>query len=367
MTTLSNYYLKSYIDGNIYLKTQVNNIATLTNFYNKTQTDGISSLANYYLKSYIDSNIYNKSQVDNIGTLTNFYTKTQIDNIGVLTNFYNKTHLDKFVEVYESPSINTIIKTPPSNGGILFSKSDGLSNNAVIKDAFIQLFQTTYLAGITYSQQLHQFNSNVSFQANFQGPSAPYKKTETYSNLEVYNKTEIDDNHYSKLEVYTKTEVDNEIITNNLNYYDKTEIDTQLLDYQIKLNNGTTIPIDIGRGVVNLENNNYDNVDGAGITIRPLTNPGDGAMLSVRSSGHACRLWVGQNLTSFGQNNSYFCYSGSQSDYHVAGNYKHRLTSIDVILGAKTTVTSTLNVVGDFTAQNIYYKTEVDSINNLSN
>jgi hypothetical protein len=176
MTTLSNYYLKSYIDGNIYLKTQVNNIATLTNFYNKTQTDGISSLANYYLKSYIDSNIYNKSQIDNIGTLTNFYTKTQIDNIGVLTNFYNKTHLDKFVEVYESPSINAIIKTPPSNGGILFSKSDGLSNNAVIKDAFIQLFQTTYLAGITYSQQLHQFNSNVSFQANFQGPSAPLKK-----------------------------------------------------------------------------------------------------------------------------------------------------------------------------------------------
>jgi hypothetical protein len=51
----------------------------------------------------------------------------------------------------------------------------------------------------------------------------------------------------------------------------------------------------------------------------------------------------------------------------VVDNYKHRLTSIDVILGAKTTVTSTLNVVGDFTAQNIYTKTEVDSINNLSN
>jgi hypothetical protein len=168
------------------------------------------------------------------------------------------------------------------------------------------------LAGVTYSHQLHQFNSNVSFQGNFQGPSAPYKKTETYSNSEVYNKTEIDDNHYSKLEVYTKSEVDNIGVLTN--FYNKTTWDTQLLDYQMKLNNGVTIPINIGRGVVNLENNSYENVDGSGLTIRPLTNPVDGAMLSVRSSGQACRLWIGQGLSSFGQNNSYFCYSGSQSD-----------------------------------------------------
>jgi hypothetical protein len=51
----------------------------------------------------------------------------------------------------------------------------------------------------------------------------------------------------------------------------------------------------------------------------------------------------------------------------LVGNYKHRLTSIDVILGAKTTVTSTLNVTGNLVAPNRYTKTEVDSVNSLSN
>lgn len=65
--------------------------------------------------------------------------------------------------------------------------------------------------------------------------------------------------------------------------------------------------LNVGRGQVSLESNSYDvgNGTGAGLTIRTLVNPVDGAIFSVRSSGNASRLWVGQDLTSSGQNPFY--------------------------------------------------------------
>jgi len=63
--------------------------------------------------------------------------------------------------------------------------------------------------------------------------------------------------------------------------------------------------INVGRGDVYLENNIYDNQDGSGITLRTSNNPTNGSILSVRSSGQAARLWVGQSITSVGANNFY--------------------------------------------------------------
>ncbi len=66
---------------------------------------------------------------------------------------------------------------------------------------------------------------------------------------------------------------------------------------------------DVGRGVVNVENHAQDNHNGAGITLRTSSNPGNGspgdevgAIFAVRSSGDALRLWVGQSVTSTGDN-----------------------------------------------------------------
>ncbi|SEM52729.1 phage tail-collar fiber domain-containing protein [Halomonas caseinilytica] len=66
---------------------------------------------------------------------------------------------------------------------------------------------------------------------------------------------------------------------------------------------------DVGRGVVNVENHAQDNQDGAGITLRTSNNPGNGSpggdigsIFAVRSSGDALRLWVGQSVTSTGDN-----------------------------------------------------------------
>ena len=58
------------------------------------------------------------------------------------------------------------------------------------------------------------------------------------------------------------------------------------------------VSIDVGRGDVFIENNQYDNSNGAGITIRSSNNPTTGNIFSVRSSGSVSRLWVGQSITS---------------------------------------------------------------------
>jgi len=77
--------------------------------------------------------------------------------------------------------------------------------------------------------------------------------------------------------------------------------------------NGTPLVLNVGRGDVTFEYNTYDrgNDDGAGITIRTSANPVLDSMFAVRSSGHASRLWVGQDLTSVGSNQLCAGFSGA--------------------------------------------------------
>jgi hypothetical protein len=77
-----------------------------------------------------------------------------------------------------------------------------------------------------------------------------------------------------------------------------------------------------GRGDVYFEDNAYDNADGAGVTVRTSNNPTTGSMFAVRSSGQASRLWVGQDLTSVGNNNFYAGYTGGNGGEATPSSYK---------------------------------------------
>lgn len=58
------------------------------------------------------------------------------------------------------------------------------------------------------------------------------------------------------------------------------------------------IKINVGRGDVYFEENQYDNFNGAGLTIRTSSNPVEGSIFSVRNVGGSSKLWVGQSITS---------------------------------------------------------------------
>lgn len=80
----------------------------------------------------------------------------------------------------------------------------------------------------------------------------------------------------------------------------------------------SVITMNIGRGDVYWENNANDNADGAGVTLRTGTNPTNGSIFAVRSSGQAPRLWVGQNFTSSGTNPFYVGSSSSTNASNTA-------------------------------------------------
>ena len=93
---------------------------------------------------------------------------------------------------------------------------------------------------------------------------------------------------------------------------------------------GGTFTLNTGRGDVYFENNSYDNVDdpiSAGVTLRTSVNPVSGSIFSVRSSGQACRLWVGQSLTSVGSNSFYTGFTGDNDELSTTTNYNNKLGS----------------------------------------
>jgi hypothetical protein len=144
-------------------------------------------------------------------------------------------------------------------------------------------------------------------------------------------------------------------------YYNITQVDALLTTKQNLLTLGVVVPINVGRGVLQIENNIYDNADGAGLTLRTLTNPVDGAIFAIRSKGQGCRLWVGQSLCSSGQ--IAFCtgYVGTtQSDYHLESSYKRIFKDTSCNLGTNTSITGDLTVSGII---NGYYNSiQVDAL-----
>ena len=108
------------------------------------------------------------------------------------------------------------------------------------------------------------------------------------------------------------------------NFYNKSEINSSLSSKEPLLSTSGDKTINVGRGDVYFENHIADNTDGAGITMRVSSNPVNGAMFSVRSSSNKCRLWVGQTITTTGENEFYIRYTGSPwgSEYDST-QYRH--------------------------------------------
>jgi len=117
----------------------------------------------------------------------------------------------------------------------------------------------------------------------------------------------------------------------NVASHSQTEADGRF----VRADTGSTI--NVGRGNVFIENNTGDNQDGAGITVRTQVNPagGDegvvGSIFSVRSSGQAVRLWVGQSKTTVGSNS--FEAGGDITAYSSDARLKENVKEIQDPLG----------------------------------
>ena len=90
---------------------------------------------------------------------------------------------------------------------------------------------------------------------------------------------------------------------------------------------GGSTTFDVGRGDVYFEENTNSTGGGAGITLRTSNNPTTGSIFDVRSSGQACRLFVGQDLSSSGYNPFYVGSSDATSNMDSASSYAIELAT----------------------------------------
>lgn len=105
-----------------------------------------------------------------------------------------------------------------------------------------------------------------------------------------------------------------------------------------------------------LDSNSQDNADGARATLRSRNNPSSssGSIFSVRSSGQSARLWVGQYITTSGDNNCYAGFDGSNGSKGVPSNYKHNLMRTISKSGTPVQCDYDLSVAGTLTTASLY-------------
>ena len=226
---------------------------------------------------------------------------------------------------------------------------------------------------------------NISLNGTMTGMTNIYTKSET--DTELATKQSIS----SMSDYYTKTEINAQSLAtlNNLalkqsihamsDYYTKTDIDTLigvdgLIDTQYWSNGSTLLSfhnagfsilghcfvqgvhtvqdilringhmehftLNVGRGDVHFENNANDNANGAGLTIRTSSNPTTSSMFAVRSSGEACRFWVGQSITTPGDTIFHCGFIGSAGEENDTTKYKHKLAYNLAQFGTVTTWSS---------------------------
>ena len=196
----------------------------LSDYYNKAQVDSLigaipeTDLSNYYNKTEVYNKLesYSKAEVDSLiagggADLSDYYTKAQVDSLidaipeTDLTNYYNKTEVYNKLESYSKVEVDNLI--PDIN-----TKQDTLVSATNIK--------TINGESILGSGDLVISGGGAVDLSDY------YKKTETYSKVEV--DTKIADIPPTDLSgYYNKTEVNNIIdsipATDLSNYYDKTE------------------------------------------------------------------------------------------------------------------------------------------------
>ena len=114
--------------------------------------------------------------------------------------------------------------------------------------------------------------------------------------------------------------------------------------------------LNTGRGLCYFENNSNSNSSGAGVTLRTSSNPsGDGSIFDVRSSGQACRLFVGQDITTSGYNPFYAGNANTSTGMGTVSNYT-------VELAANGNITAEGNITAYGTVSDIRQKENIKQI-----
>ena len=242
----------------------------LSDYYNKAQVDSLISaipetdLSNYYNKTEVYNKLesYSKAEVDSLiagggADLSDYYTKAQVDSLidaipeTDLTNYYNKTEVYNKLESYSKVEVDNLI--PDIN-----TKQDTLVSATNIK--------TINGESILGSGDLVISGGGAVDLSDY------YKKTETYSKVEVdtkiadipptdlsgyYNKTEVNNiidsipatdlsNYYNKTETYSKVETDSLVATKQ---------DTLVSGNSIKTINGQSV---LGNGNIEITGEEVD-------------------------------------------------------------------------------------------------------------
>jgi hypothetical protein len=117
---------------------------------------------------------------------------------------------------------------------------------------------------------------------------------------------------------------------------------------------GGTTTFNVGRGDVYFENNTYSNANGAGITLRTSSNPTTGSIFDVRSSGQACRFFVGQSITTAGDN-PFYVGDVSTGGESTASNY-------EILLDTNGDITAEGNITAYGTVSDIRQKENIEQI-----
>lgn len=257
--------------------------------------------------------------------VTRFFNNVIIDGSASISNIYNKSEVNNLLDNKQ----NTLIDR--GGDGVVIIDIGTSNKVSRIFGSNIDVYRYLNLSDNTDPKNYNILIDATALKNSIDANTASINTLSTNVNVNSLDITSLDLNLSSGLNArYTKTETDNR-------YYTQSQVDTLNNSKQDLLNSGNTINLDVGRGLVYLENHIADNQDGSGITLRASSNPtsNGGAMFSVRSSGGACRFWCGQALTSSGINNFGICATGANSEMNDETKYKHLFTST----GAKLTGT----------------------------
>ena len=201
------------------------------------------------------------------------------------------------------------------------SETRGLSLNDIAETADKKIFSATEKTKLTGISAGAEANVNADWNAT-SGDAQILNKPTDLTDLSTHNVTELADvasaGSGSIITSEERTKLSG-VEANATADQTKADIDALAinadkvdgLDANQFLRADTGDTINVGRGNIYIENNSNDNHDGAGVTIRTTNNPstGDdtsgtaGSIWAVRSSGNALRFWVGQSVTSTGDNN----------------------------------------------------------------
>ncbi len=243
----SRYYTETEINANFYTQTQLNNGQLDTRYYTESEVDSLLSGKANLVHNH-DSLYYTKTQLTPTGAIganvldTRYFTEGEIT-----TNYYNKTEVDGLIAAASygiSGAVDYYADLPssPDSGTVYIVRNDdGVNNEGFYRyDGASWVWLAHNVGGIHHNDLLGlnngdykhltitQFNQLTASNEAFihHHDSIYYTETEIDNLLtNYYTKTELDggqlDNRY-----YTETELDS---TFNL-YYTKTDLDGGQLD-----------------------------------------------------------------------------------------------------------------------------------------